>query len=516
MADVVITLEGIAVPAAERPAAPKAYDLGGVTGCSSWAEHAAELVEVQTASKNVQEVGRQSQRLASAAFAKMHRADLPGAAVVLQAMHEQTSFRGFLPERMWNDVEMRLRVLQQADIHSNIVLTSASCAFMAFLQTGTLTFEVPEMWRTGVADQDEERSLLALMHVTQDLERYATNRGQEFDLQSVEFCLEVTRAIEEALMQFDFRNSELRRSFDAIKYRVKGLEKLTYEIDIARQRRALAGKPAATEQEAPADIAPEGAKPVAPAEEGCAAKAQAVGGEGDGDGGSGSKVLAFDLQRVAEFKASYDAFDAAREQVIKRSRDFLKGSKNAIYALHRDDFKKADADIASAVRDANAVFKDLVSERPSLRGASFSNNVEELAEALSFRTFRKRFHLLSFEEMQAESGLCFQMTFQEYFNGVLDLTGEVGRLAQRAGRKGRDGLQVVQRCLAVMDKVYTGSQELPVLPHGSGKKMGGLRSSIAKVEGLLYEIALLSEGMSVRAPLATAGEDETAAADANA
>ena len=46
-------------------------------------------------------------------------------------------------------------------------------------------------------------------------------------------------------MQFDFRNSELRRRFDGVKYTVRKLENLAYEVDLAMQRAAATAAAAA-------------------------------------------------------------------------------------------------------------------------------------------------------------------------------------------------------------------------------------------------------------------------------
>lgn len=52
--------------------------------------------------------------------------------------------------------------------------------------------------------------------------------------------------------------------------------------------------------------------------------------------------------------------------------------------------------------------------------------------------------------------------------------------------------------------MYSGLQELPHLPPHLGKKMAFLKVTLTKIEGILYELALLSEGgLSVRAPAPT-------------
>merc|ERR1719401_2033859 len=76
----------------------------------------------------------------------------------------------------------------------------------------------------------------------------------------------------------------------------------------------------------------------------------------------------------------------------------------------------------------------------------------------------------------------------------MDLTGEVGRLAIRRASRGREAQSDIEVCLACVDAVYEGMQVLPYLPGKLNKKMGPLKSTLAKIEGALYELALLSQG----------------------
>jgi len=212
------------------------------------------------------------------------------------------------------------------------------------------------------------------------------------------------------------------------------------------------------------------------------------------------------LDRIKE---RYDHFDSMREQILKRSRDVIKAAKNAIYALQRDDFKKADAMLNQCSKDAGSIFKELVARSPSHRTSLFGAALEELSEALAFRAFRREKRLLGRSELQEASGLPFSFTLPEYLGGIMDLTGEVCRHAVRSAGKGRQAVPDVELCLACVDSVYVGLQELPDLPGGLGKKMGGLKNTLTKIEGVLYELALLSQGgMSVRALPPTGFENE--------
>lgn len=322
------------------------------------------------------------------------------------------------------------------------------------------------------------------------------NRGQALDLESINLCVGVVQSLEQALMQFDFRNSDLRRKFDSIKYVVKKLETLAYEVDLARKRASLLPSQEAEHADVAASVEVTEPPPKRPR-----ISVELV---------DPSLETALDLNLLGDIKQRYDRFDAMREQTIKRSRDVMKSAKNAIFALQREDFRKADSMLNQSAQDAGGIYRDLVANAPALRGGSFAAALEELCEAWLYRAFRQERRLLGLAELQETSKLAFKLTLPEYFGGLMDLTGEVGRLAVRSASA--TAAREIELCLACVDSVYMGIQELPYLPGNLGKKMGPLKGTLTKIEGILYELALLSQGgMAVKAPAPTAaGEVEDA------
>lgn len=432
----------------------------------SFTPYESRLLEVQGARERLQEVVATSRQLANLAIAKAHRSDLEGARAALAAIRAQPSLQEVLGPGLWDVPESRLRVCEICGLSSFLELFIGASGLLVFFEAGALVPEVPETWRVQVSGIDDETYLMGLLFAVKELERYAVNRGQFLDVRSVRLCLGVGASLEQALMQFNFRNSDLRQKFDGVKYAVKKFENLAYEIDLARQRSALQNS------------------------EGSAAPAQEVVAP---HSGQDSTLTAFDLNLVGEIKLRYDQLDEQREEVIKRSRDVAKAAKNAIYSLQRSDFKRAEAELARCTEDANAIYEGS-KQWPSLRLGFFSGTMEEFAEALSYRAFLKERRILSLEEMQAVSGLKFPLLLVEYLGGLLDLTGEVGRLAVRSASKGREAQETIQECLACVESVYEGIQSLPFLPRGLEKKMSPLKWTLVKMEQILYELALLSQG----------------------
>jgi predicted translin family RNA/ssDNA-binding protein len=93
------------------------------------------------------------------------------------------------------------------------------------------------------------------------------------------------------------------------------------------------------------------------------------------------------------------AADEKRETVIKRSRDVQKLSKQAIFSLHRGNDKEADERIRSAKKTAEELLP-LIAECPTLRPGSFANAVEEYAEALAFRCYLREGRLIRRDEVE--------------------------------------------------------------------------------------------------------------------
>jgi hypothetical protein len=91
--------------------------------------------------------------------------------------------------------------------------------------------------------------------------------------------------------------------------------------------------------------------------------------------------------------------DEKRESLIKRSRDVLKHSKQAIYALQRGDTASADALISSAKAAALPLLELLVLS-PQLRFGAMSAALEEWAEAYIFSVFLKEKRIATMAELE--------------------------------------------------------------------------------------------------------------------
>ncbi|CAM9935921.1 unnamed protein product [Pylaiella littoralis] len=275
-------------------------------------------------------------------------------------------------------------------------------AFVHFLKTGQL------LRKSEVGGDVEDGEYLgAAMRLTAELSRYAITQASILDRSSILASASLCRGIFGEVLQFDLRNGPLRKKFDVVKYDVRKVDDVLYELAL-------------------------------------------LGGGGGGDGGetgSGSsrkrkerkeeeeeqeekkekrkkekgERLVLDAEEFGAVRVAMTAFDEKRETVIKRTRDIQKWSKLAIYSLHRGDSKKAEKQLSDCRKAAEDLLP-LINETPRLRMGAFSCSMEEFAEARLYELWLKEKRLAT----RAEVGL---VDTEEYLGGLLDLTGELNRFA---------------------------------------------------------------------------------------
>jgi len=325
-------------------------------------------------------------------------------------------------------------------------------AYVQFLEKGSLLAPSSTPYAT-----DEEWLSGACMGLAQDLARYGLGRATARDSESVSMAKDLVQEVLEYLLQFDFRNGPLRRKYDGTKYALKTLETLLYELVVTSND--------------------DGEKP---------AKMQ--------------KLEATDLLPHEELKAlreRMDHRDRLRETLIKRCRDGQKAAKQAIFALHRQDPKKAKKLLDECEDMIQKDLLPIVEEEPLLKRGSFSNLLEEYAEAKLFYAwlFGDTTEVPDMTPATPPARFLKQDEFSpvvleptEYLGGLCDLTGEVGRFGvQRATQRDEEGVKL---CLGTNRSVLSALQMMERFPKDIGKKMGQLQQSVEKLERILYEMSL--------------------------
>lgn len=343
-----------------------------------------------------------------------------------------------------SDTGDRLRAPREANLSMRMEDYVRLKAFRHFLVTATLL--PPPNTAT-----DEEYLAGACMGLAQDLQRYGLGRATVRDAESIEAASYLVSDILDYLLQLDFRNGPLRRKYDGTKYSLKALETLLYELSITSgvvQESRQGRKSKRSKQE--------------------------------------SSLLPND--DLVGIKQRMERRDNLREQIIKLSRDAQKSAKQAIFALHRGDYSRAVFLIESC---ESCVINDLlpiVREEPNLRQGSFTAVIEEYIEARLFCKWLGSDPTTPTGEIISETGFVVDLEPEEYIGGLCDLTGEVGRFAVQRGTV-RD-FEAVQLCLQTNQAILTALNMMESWPWGTGKKLDVVRTSVDKLQRMLYEMSL--------------------------
>lgn len=333
--------------------------------------------------------------------------------------------------------------------------------FCHFLSTGKLIPSSSFPYAT-----DEEYLAGVCIGLAQDLARYGVGRATVRDANSVSIARDLVSDLMTYLLKFDFRNGPLRRKYDGVKYALKSLETVLYELSV-------------------------------------------TGSEIDVEMKESHRMPNEELEAL---RLRMERRDELREKLIKRCRDGQKAAKQSIFALHRGDKAKSE----KLIQECESCIDDLlpiVKEEPALRYGSFSNVLEELVEARLYYSWL--YGKDGSNEDKSPSCTILSISDfnsvvepEDYLGGICDLTGEVGRFAVQQGTS--RNTQVVTLCLETNLSILLSLQGLSRFPSGGslGKKMNPLRMSVEKLERMLYELSLVQATGGTRKIAVDSGMDD--------
>ena len=190
-----------------------------------------------------------------------------------------------------------------------------------FLSTGKL---IPSS--SFPSATDEEYLAGVCIGFAQDLARYGVGRATVRDADSVSIARDLVSDLMTYLLKFDFRNGPLRRKYDGVKYALKTIETVLYELSVTGSEIDIQMKDSTKDDEASHRL---------PNEE--------------------LEALRLRMERR----------DELREKLIKRCRDGQKAAKQSIFALHRGDKAKSE----KLIQECESCIDDLlpiVKEEPAL------------------------------------------------------------------------------------------------------------------------------------------------------
>ena len=159
------------------------------------------------------------------------------------------------------------------------------------------------------------------------------------------------------MLQFDFRNGPLRRKYDGLKYALKTIEDVCYEMSLVDDRFSSILDSTTNSIEMPTKklkLDPD--SDANTVEQETTEMSQEVLSTSD------NAMQLIDIEAIDRIRQRLDKYDKLREETIKQSRDVQKLAKQAIFAVHRGSIKDARVKLDQSLIIINRIFKEIVNE----------------------------------------------------------------------------------------------------------------------------------------------------------
>ena len=181
-----------------------------------------------------------------------------------------------------------------------------------------------------------------------------------------------------------------------------------------------------------------------------------------------------------DMRKEYHKNDQLREDLIKKSRDLLKVSKQMIYSVHKSDMKKYDSDSKKAAGILSDL-KKIISKSPALEfTGAFRSAVEEYAEARIYAGFVKTGKIISYKSLKLDAEL--------YLLGLSDFTGELVRKAVFLAGKGE--VDKVIKIKDIVDDIYGEMIGFDLRSGELRKKFDSIKYNLKKLEDLVLDLKI--------------------------
>ena len=185
------------------------------------------------------------------------------------------------------------------------------------------------------------------------------------------------------------------------------------------------------------------------------------------------------LKFLQKFYKKHSDYRSKRHELIKQSADILRQSKQAIFALHRHNNKDAEKAIQSAEKAIESLQQSFQKEPQLREEGSFHAAIEEYIEAKLF------FDYLTTKKIKPISVI--QPSFDEYFGGLCDFTGELVRQAVLSATSGD------YESIQAHSKTTSDIIELLITFDLSGKirnKFDQAKRNLKRLEEICYDIQI--------------------------
>jgi len=190
--------------------------------------------------------------------------------------------------------------------------------------------------------------------------------------------------------------------------------------------------------------------------------------------------MELDKKAFAAMNKELAAYDADREIIIKTSRDVLKASKAAVYALQRNEVKPAKAHLDAAKKTIKQLDKILAKDAHHAQTGAYNEALEEYIEASCMLAVLHDNRLPTADELGVHT--------EVYLPGLCDLVGELVRKAINASINGDYEMPV--RIRHFVSDLYNEMMLFDFRNTPVRKKFDAIKYGLEKLENLVLELKL--------------------------
>jgi predicted translin family RNA/ssDNA-binding protein len=192
---------------------------------------------------------------------------------------------------------------------------------------------------------------------------------------------------------------------------------------------------------------------------------------------NGIRVIINMLKEFEDIRKKLEMYDSKREELIKRSRDLLKISKQVIYSVYRGDMKEASGLVDSANKVKKDVDKIADFDKKMLFEGSYSEACQEYSEAIAYFYYTKSKKLPSIKELNVDH--------EDYLMGICDLTGELTRMAVAKATKRE--FKTVEEIKEFVEAIYGEFLKFDLRNGNLRKKYDALKWNLKRLEEVMYD-----------------------------
>ncbi len=183
------------------------------------------------------------------------------------------------------------------------------------------------------------------------------------------------------------------------------------------------------------------------------------------------------MVNFTKLRQEFQDYDTQRENLIKKSRDLLKLSKQAIYAVHRDELKAAAVLVQQLERERQALESIATHNQKMAYEGSYKIAIQEYVEAVLYYQFIKTGKLPDLNVLT-----------EYYVLGLCDLPGELVRRAVFLAGKG--DTKAVQKIRDEIDLIYGELLKFDFRDHEVRRKVDAVKYELRKMEDLVLDLKL--------------------------